>query len=546
MEETSLLTTASADKRTFTREKFGVIVSVDYDWGIGRSGDTKPTPWFQSSPQARCDSLFFRAITTVGQAYIDKQGRIGGGSSGYGTVEPFRIEKMRKATLADNSGLYSSMLIMGRTTFLLCGPLPNRCISVLTSKSKADLLAEYRKKAGLDNEKAASTNDHGTIKCFTAFDKAYKYGCELGLPMWVCGGAAVYAEALTHPALGNILVSRIDGLYDCDVVFPRELLAGMTVEKYYYSSELDMLTSDRAPHDCALPVEFYDPAGFEKVYLRIMEKLLNEAPQKQNRTETPTNYLVAQQLRFPLADGQGRGIWPLLTTKKMAWKTIVWELVWFLRGDTDAKFLRDYGVKIWDHNIAQAKLAPPARYSGDKASYVGEGYGYQWRYWDGGHDQIGAAVSGLKYNPLSRRILVTAWNPLAKTVLPPCHHAFQFVSDGRQLSCVVSMRSGDWFLGLPFNIASYGLLTHLIAKVVGLQPLEVIINVADAHLYKNHFSAADQQLRHVAKRSPRINFIGLPEDFDENDLADVGPHNIELEHYVEGVNCYGTIKAEIS
>src|SRR5438477_9893791 len=216
-------------------------------------------------------------------------------------------------------------------------------------------------------------------------------------------------------------------------------------------------------------------------YLELMERILREGVEKRDRTGTGTRSVFGHQMRFDLAEG-----FPLLTTKKLHAKSIVHELLWFLAGDTNIKYLNDHGVRIWDEWA-------------DERGELGPVYGHQWRSWgtaDGRHiDQISAALELLRRDPDSRRIVVSAWNvgELEQMALQPCHALFQFyVADGR-LSCQLYQRSADVFLGVPFNIASYALLTHMMAQQADLLPGEFIWTGGDCHLYLNHLEQAALQ-----------------------------------------------------
>ena len=222
-------------------------------------------------------------------------------------------------------------------------------------------------------------------------------------------------------------------------------------------------------------------------YHDLMRRILDTGARKSDRTGTGTLSIFGAQLRFDLAEG-----FPLVTTKKLHLKSIVHELLWFLRGDTNVAYLRDHGVTIWDE-WADA--------NGD----LGPVYGHQWRSWptpDGGHvDQIAQVVQDIRRNPDSRRLMVSAWNPadIPRMALAPCHALFQFyVADGR-LSCQLYQRSADVFLGVPFNIASYALLTLMVAQVCDLRPGDFVHTFGDAHLYMNHIQQAREQL----SRRPR-------------------------------------------
>ena len=227
-------------------------------------------------------------------------------------------------------------------------------------------------------------------------------------------------------------------------------------------------------------------------YLDLMEHVLQRGVKKHDRTGTGTLSVFGHQMRFDLAEG-----FPLVTTKKLHLKSIVYELLWFLRGDTNIKYLKDHGVSIWDEWA-------------DENGDLGPVYGRQWRSWparDGTTiDQIANVVAAIGKNPDSRRLLVTAWNPadVDRMALPPCHCLFQFyVAEGR-LSCQLYQRSADIFLGVPFNIASYALLTMMVAQVTGLKPGEFIHTLGDAHLYLNHVEQAELQLSRAPRALPTM------------------------------------------
>ena len=229
-----------------------------------------------------------------------------------------------------------------------------------------------------------------------------------------------------------------------------------------------------------------------KQYLDLLRHVMETGSDRGDRTGTGTRSVFGHQMRFNLADG-----FPVLTTKKLHLKSIIHELLWFLKGDTNIAYLKENGVHIWDEWA-------------DKNGDLGPVYGYQWRSWpthDGRHlDQIVTLVEGLKKNPNSRRHIVSAWNPalIEEMALPPCHCLFQFyVFDGK-LSCQLYQRSGDVFLGVPFNIASYALLTLMVAQVCGLQPGDFVHTFGDTHIYHNHFDQVREQLARTPKTLPKM------------------------------------------
>jgi thymidylate synthase len=230
----------------------------------------------------------------------------------------------------------------------------------------------------------------------------------------------------------------------------------------------------------------------EQAYLDLMRHVLRHGDPKTDRTGTGTRSVFGWQMRFDLAGG-----FPLLTTKKLHVKSIVYELLWFLRGDTNVRWLQERGVTIWDEWA-------------DADGELGPVYGHQWRNWparDGGTiDQIARVVESIRRNPDSRRHIVTAWNPadVDRMALPPCHALFQFYVANGRLSCQLYQRSADIFLGVPFNIASYALFTLMVAQVTGLAPGEFVHTLGDAHLYLNHLEQAEEQLSRTPRAFPRM------------------------------------------
>jgi len=262
-----------------------------------------------------------------------------------------------------------------------------------------------------------------------------------------------------------------------------------------------------------------------KQYLDLLDTILKHGVKKTDRTGTGTISYFGYQMRFDLADG-----FPLLTTKKVHLKSIIYELLWFLNGDTNVKYLQDHGVRIWN------EWADP---DGD----LGPIYGYQWRHWrtpDGKEiDQIANIVNALKNNPDSRRHIVSAWNPadVDDMALPPCHTMFQFyVADGR-LSCQLYQRSGDSFLGVPFNISSYALLTMMMAQVCGYKPGVFVHTLGDAHIYLNHLEQVNTQLQRTPYPLPTMRI-----NPDVKDIFSFQYEDFTLENY----QCHPAIKGVIS
>jgi thymidylate synthase len=260
-------------------------------------------------------------------------------------------------------------------------------------------------------------------------------------------------------------------------------------------------------------------------YHDLMEAVLTRGVEKRDRTGTGTISIFGHQMRFDLAEG-----FPLVTTKKLHLKSIVYEVLWFLRGDTNVRWLQEHGVTIWDEWA-------------DANGELGPVYGRQWRSWpkrDGGTiDQIDWVVREIERNPDSRRLVVTAWNPADtdKMALPPCHCLFQFYVANGRLSCQLYQRSADIFLGVPFNIASYAFLTMMVAQVTGLKPGEFVHTLGDAHLYLNHLDQAREQLLRKPYPLPRMRI--------NPDVKDIFGFVYE-DFALEGYQAHPHIKAEVA
>lgn len=260
-------------------------------------------------------------------------------------------------------------------------------------------------------------------------------------------------------------------------------------------------------------------------YLNLLQRILDEGIEKTDRTGTGTKSIFGHQMRFNLEEG-----FPLLTTKKLHLKSIIYELLWFLKGDTNVKYLKEHGVRIWDEWA-------------DEDGNLGPVYGHQWRSWpdyNGGTiDQIQNVINLIKHHPDSRRMMVTAWNPaeIEQMALPPCHCLFQFYVANGRLSLQLYQRSADTFLGVPFNIASYALLLQMMAQVTGLQVGEFIHTTGDTHLYLNHLEQAKLQLTRTPRTLPQMKL-----NPDVKSLFDFQYEDFELQNY----NPWPHIKADVA
>lgn len=262
-----------------------------------------------------------------------------------------------------------------------------------------------------------------------------------------------------------------------------------------------------------------------QVYHHLLEQILSSGSKRQDRTGTGTLSLFGHQMRFDLRRG-----FPLITTKKVHFKSVVHELLWFIRGESNIRYLKDHGVSIWDEWA-------------DEQGNLGPVYGVQWRSWEGKNgnkiDQLGQVIEQIKNNPTSRRLIVSAWNvaQISEMKLPPCHLLFQFYVNDGELSCQLYQRSADIFLGVPFNIASYALLTCMVAQVCGLKPGDFVHTLGDAHLYLNHLEQAKIQLSRSEFPLPTLELNPLRKNIEEFTFEDIVLNNYQS---------HGALKAPVA
>ena len=352
--------------------------------------------------------------------------------------------------------------------------------------------------------------------------------------IFIVGGSRMYKEGLDMEVVDKIYLTRVHGSYDCDVGVPwlKNILS-----RYYKMSSVQQ--AERFTY------ETYSQNG-ETAYIDLLKDIVKNGEERPNRTGVDTTSVFGRTIRFPFKDG-----FPLLTTKRVFWKGVIEELLWFLRGDTSSVRLSEKGVRIWEGNTSKEYLEKRGL-AGYSEGDCGPVYGYQWRHWNAeygscddsyegrGIDQIAQVIDSIKNDPYSRRHIISAWNvgQLDEMVLPPCHVLCQFfVSKDGDLSCQMYQRSADMFLGVPFNIASYAALTYIIARETGLKPRELIMCFGDAHIYSNHMDAIEEQLQREQRKFPTLRIRDDAGSYETLTMDDF---------IIEGYNPHGTIKAPMA
>ena len=475
--------------RTIQRQ-FSVIVAADDASGIGKDGGI---PW-----KAPADLAHFKAVTTKAPA-----GK-------------------------------TNAVIMGVKTYLSVPskfrPLADRVNIVLAPDAARPFTPE---------EEGVVVMNCGLFECLERLGRP-GHGLAVNPErLFVIGGAALYQDALfskqCRPLLQSLYLTRVAGNFACTTALAlpegtKDIASGLELE----SSKQD------AEGDVKLTFETYNaPNREERQYLDLIRTILDTGCTKGDRTGTGTISLFGAQMRFSLRDGT----LPLLTTKRVFYRGVLEELLWFLRADTDADHLAQKGVHIWDANGSREFLDSRGLRD-NRVNDLGPVYGFQWRHFGAeytncdadyngkGYDQIRQVIETLRKDPNDRRMIVSAWNPAAlqHMALPPCHMLAQFyVNDRRELSCMLYQRSCDMGLGVPFNIASYALLTAIIAKATGLGMGEFVHTLGDAHVYLNHVEALKQQLDRTPRAFPKLAMVNdrdAIEDFtiDDFELRDYFPH----------------------
>lgn len=439
---------------------------------------------------------------------------------------PEDLQYFRSVT---SRGSVCNICIMGRKTYQSLGSftLTGRFLFVISQnpdfKLPEDVTEEY-------------------VRIYRTPREAMEAALKMNSPenIFVCGGESIYRELI--PYCSSVHVTEVYRPEDVagDAFFPNTLLRDF---------EIQGTSGIRYSKIQGIPYEFvtYRRIHQEDSYLRLCERILTEGDRKDDRTGVGTISYFGPQLTYDLSGGE----FPLLTTKRVFWKGVVEELLWFVRGETDADILSQRGVRIWDGNTSREFLDRRGLQT-YKVGDIGPGYGFQWRRWGaeylgkgekthGGIDQLAEAIRQIRECRESRRIIVSAWNvtDLDKMALPPCHLLFQFnVVEGGFLDLKMYQRSADWFLGVPFNIASYALLLNLVCRLTGRTPRRLILTFGDAHIYTNHVEQIKVQLTRTPFKFPKLSIVDrgqtAPEDFI--------PEDFQLVDYVS----HPSIRAEMA
>lgn len=433
-----------------------------------------------------------------------------------------------------------NIVIMGRKTWdsLPRKPLPERVNYVL---SKTLTTADLVRKHGL-GVNVFSDLENAILSAQSHFpDKK----------IYIIGGEQIYTEALAKHVVLGLLVTEVQRKFQCDTFMPKY----PEFEKINSTDTYKQGDEEKSPNEVIrYQIHTYQRMAnpHENQYLQLMATILQNGFDRPDRTGVGTKSIFGTQLTFDLENS-----FPLLTTKKMFLRGVFEELKWFLSGSTNTQPLKDQKITIWDHNTSKAELE--RRGLEYPEGELGPGYGFQWRHWGAvytgsskdvdykglGIDQLQRAIEMIQANKPedSRRIIVNAWNVscLDEMALPPCHMSYQFAVYDKKLCCRVDMRSADVFLGLPFNIASYALLTHIVANICRLKPGRLTIQMGDTHIYNNHLDACQLQV----ERSPcRFPLLGIKKSLKS--LDDVADMRFEDDVVIEGYIHHPAIKAQLN
>ena len=472
-----------------TEPQFSVVVAFTYKFGIGKNGTL---PW----PHLKQDMERFKSITDGGVVIMGRK-----------TYE----------SLPDKAKPLKNRLNIVVSTTTGSQDYPNTVVVVKSLQNALD----YAKTCSWTSKK-----------------------------VFIIGGASLYAEAICHPQCSTVFATRIGiDSWECDVTVPKlETVVNswlpVSVSKTHSVSDPQMIPFDFVEYRNPLSLESDAVAARsleheEYQYLNLIKKIIAEGISVDDRTGVGTISLFGQSSSYDLSES-----FPLLTTKRVFWRGVVEELLWFVRGDTNAKHLSDKGIKIWDGNGSRAFLDSRGLHHREEMD-LGPVYGFQWRHFGAkyvdmhtdytgqGVDQLQACIDAIKNNPSDRRIIMSAWNPadLSQMALPPCHMFCQFNVQNGRLNCIMYQRSCDVGLGVPFNIASYSLLTIMMAKICGLKPGRFTHFMGDTHVYKNHVEPLKEQIARTPKPFPLLRVkdradILTIDDFQPDDFELIGyaPH----------------------
>lgn len=418
-------------------------------------------------------------------------------------------------------------VIMGRKTWdslpVKHRPLKNR-LNVVLSRSESFIPEQGVLKF------------HSVDACIKGLSKEHKYLDEV----FIIGGSEIYCQFLETPVVTTVYATEIHSNqeFKADRFFPSiegfyQIESSKVMTSAYYSTGYKFVTYGREN-------------GEERQYLDMCNNIIEMGYAKSDRTGTGTFSTFGRTMRFSLRGGT----MPLLTTKRVFWRGVVEELLFFISGATDSNLLSDKGVNIWKGNTSREFLDSRGL-TEYKEGEMGKMYGFQWRHWGAeykgsshdysgeGIDQLQQCIDMIKNDPDSRRIIMSAWNveDIPKGVLPPCHYSVQFACEGEELSMIVTMRSLDLGCGFPFNVASYSLLLHMVAQITGKEPGDIVFNSGDTHVYKNHVDGLTEQISRIPRGFPMISLNGSVTRIDDFKASD-----IELEEYYP----YDAIKLEMA
>jgi thymidylate synthase len=450
---------------------FDMIMAVDSNWGLSAGGTL---PW-SDTPEGKEDLMVFRKITSKSTVIM--------GRCTYDSIPPKHkpLRCRQNIILSHNTHLYDNVLSQD-----LCKTVKNTVkttITYVSSIQEAFTIAKYK--------------------------------------IFIIGGKSVYTQLARSAYLRYIYWTQFDRNYHCDTTMDKDILRDGVVKTVEYGAGYSIYRTDFKNYN-------------EKAYRDLITRATS------SHLRNGTRGLFGVQLRYHLTDTRGM-VLPLLTCRKIYWKKVLYELLWFLRGDTNIEYLTKHNVHIWDANTTPEYLA--SRKLPYAAGEVGPSYGFQWRNYGGkytsgtnGVDQITQVIDQIKNNPYSRRHVVCAWNPQQNNMmaLPPCHYTFQFDVRNGMLNCMVTMRSCDSVLGLPFNIASYSLLTHMIASICGLTAGELIMSIGDFHIYSKH--DVTTLLTRPLYRPPLVKFVDI--DFTLEGFINSNDNNYIVDEYVSGEPIY--------